>query len=224
MGDEGSHKQKVERLELDGANWISYKSRLLLTFKHRQWFDHLTNATITQRYIDKGDVAGVTPPERWENDEIAAMEWIARTLPNVVWIPLMNLTTVKAVWDALVAEYENRSQTSIINLDHQMTSLRCEEDNNVRNHINQLVLMREKLALMGETISDRKFSQVLLGSMPASYSGVRTSVSGITLMQNVQPTTSIVTTLIIDEYESHQLGKKTQDEALSAETQKIQLP
>jgi hypothetical protein len=61
MGDEGSHKQKVERLESDGANWISYKSRLLLTFKHRKWFDHLTNATITQRYIDKGDVAGVTP-------------------------------------------------------------------------------------------------------------------------------------------------------------------
>ena len=148
------------------------------------------------------------------------MELIATTLPNVVWIPLMNLTTVKAVWDALVAEYENCSQTSIIDLDHQMTSLHCGEDDNVRDHINQLVLMREKLASMGETISDRKFSQVLLGSMPASYSGVRTSVSGITLMQNVQPTTSIVTTLIIDEYESRQLGKKTQDEVLSAETQK----
>ena len=80
--------------------------------------------------------------------------------------------------------------------------------------------MRKKLVSMGETISDCKFSQVLLGSMPALYSGVRTLVSGIMLMHNVQPTTSVVTTLIIDEYESRQLGKKTQDEVLSAETQK----
>jgi hypothetical protein len=143
MGDEKSHKQKVERLESDGANWISYKSRLILTFKHRKWFDHLANATITQRYIDKGDVAGVMPPEQWENDKIAAMESIATTLLNVVWIPLMN-TTVKAVWDTLVAEYKNRSQTSIIDLDHQMTSLRCGEDDNTRDHINQLVLMHER--------------------------------------------------------------------------------
>jgi hypothetical protein len=80
--------------------------------------------------------------------------------------------------------------------------------------------MREKLASMGKTISDCKFSQVLLGSMPALYGGIRTLDSGITLMHNVQPTTSVITTLIIDEYELRQLKKKTQDEALSAETKK----
>ena len=54
--------------------------------------------------------------------------------PQVVWIPLMNLTTVKAVWDALVAEYENRSQTSIIDLYHQMTSLRCRKTQHPQSH------------------------------------------------------------------------------------------
>jgi hypothetical protein len=71
----------------------------------------------------------------------------------------MNLTTVKAVWDALVAEHGNRSQTSIIDLDHQMTFLRCREDDNACDHIYQLVCMREKLASMGKTISNCKFSQ-----------------------------------------------------------------
>jgi hypothetical protein len=40
------------------------------------------------------------------------------------------------------------------------------------------------------------------------------------LMHDVQPTTSVVTTLIIDEYELCQLKKKTRNEVLSTETQK----
>ena len=207
-------------MEADGANWVSSKSRLQLTFKHRKWADHLTSTTITKRYTNKGNVRGITATERWENDEIAAIDWIATTLPNVVWIPLMNHTTVKEIWDTLVAEYEDRSEISLIDLDRQMTSKRCGEDDNVRDHINELVLMREKLASMGETITDRKFGQLLLGSMPPSYASVRTALSGIALTQSTKPTTSIVTKLIIDEYESRQLDKKVQDEALSAETQK----
>jgi hypothetical protein len=42
-----------------------------------------------------------------------------------------------------------------------MTSLRCGEDDNARDHIYQLVCMREKLASMGETTSNCKFSQVI---------------------------------------------------------------
>ena len=41
-------------------------------FESREWFNHLTNATPPQAYLDAGAIGGVAPQVRWVAEELMA--------------------------------------------------------------------------------------------------------------------------------------------------------
>ena len=221
MGDEKEYRAKIERLDSDGSNWVSYKARLQSAFLSHEWEEHLTETTVTASYINLGNVNNITPDRRWTLDERAARQWIVSSIPNTIFLPIMGNATVKGLWDALVLEFEGRSTTAIADLEHQINTTYCGDNENVRDHIEKLALMRERLASLGDTMTDRKYGQILIGSMPSMYSHVRASIASAALISHNPASSTDIAKLIIDEYESRLLGKKAEDTtALSAETQK----
>ena len=46
------------------------------------WQDHLTSATVTQAYMDQGDVNGVALNMRWEDDDEAVKALIMSSIPD----------------------------------------------------------------------------------------------------------------------------------------------
>lgn len=61
---EEKDKLKVEKLQNDGANWVSYKAQMLWALRSRKWEDHFTNATVSPAYTAAGDIDNVTPQRR----------------------------------------------------------------------------------------------------------------------------------------------------------------
>jgi len=64
-------KLEIVRLAGDGSNWVSYRDRLNIMLRMHRWQEHLISAKVTQAYRDRGDVDGVAPNMRWEDDDEA---------------------------------------------------------------------------------------------------------------------------------------------------------
>ena len=148
------------------------------------------------------------------------MQWIASTIPNEVFIHVKNKSNMKAIWDTLKTKFEGHSQIKKINLNKEFIDVRCSEDENICDFFDKLAAMCERLASMGESYTNTKYAQILMGSMPAKYSNVKTSINTSTEMQQANPTTAMVIKLFIDKYNQLTRGKTTTEEALSAKTQK----
>ena len=65
-------KIDVARLASDGSNWVTYRDRFNVTLKTRRWQDHITSSSMTQAYVDRGDINGIKPAMGWEDDDEAA--------------------------------------------------------------------------------------------------------------------------------------------------------
>ena len=76
--------RNITKLASDGSNWVTYRDRMTLTFRSRQWSNHFTTTTTPQSYIAAGDINGQTPGQRWSNEEDMAMDLIASTVPDQV--------------------------------------------------------------------------------------------------------------------------------------------
>ena len=73
----------ITKLAMDGSNWVTDQDCMNWLFKSRLWSDHLTSTTITQPYLNAGDVNGQTPPQRWAAEEAAANNMIATSVPRL---------------------------------------------------------------------------------------------------------------------------------------------
>jgi hypothetical protein len=213
-------KSQVEPLLPDGANWVSYRDRMVWALEARDLLaDHLTSTTVTQAYIDVGTINKVSAAARWQTDDRAVKQMIASSVPNTVFASIKGHTAAKDVWDALKALFEGRTDLIIVNLSHRLQTTRCSEDENMREHFDKLSNMRESLASMGETFSETKYAQIMMGSLPPSYANILGSIAAGATFSGTAATPAMVSKLVIDEYERRTLGQG-QDEALTAESQK----
>jgi hypothetical protein len=219
MGDD--YKTIVERLQPDGANWVSYRDRIIWAVGGKGWHEHLTEDSVTPLYTAIGDVNNVTPEMRWNADDKATMHLIASSIPNSVFSSIKGSTTAKGAWDALKLLYEGRTNLILINLNQRLQAMRCGEEENVREHLIKLKDMREQLASMGKVVPDTEYTAILMGSLPKSFSNILGQISASAAMANTVPTPSIVIKLATDEYDARVIrAGNTQDEALAASTQK----
>jgi len=76
--------------------------------------------------------------------------------------------TSKKVWDALATIFEARGPIRIINTRHESFRMFAQEGKNMEEHIRKLCGLQQMLHMMGELISDRNFSNMLLMSLPKS--------------------------------------------------------
>jgi hypothetical protein len=216
MGDD-YFKSQVERLQSDGSNWVIYRDRLKMALEAREFHEHLTSNTVTQTYLDAGDINNVAPARRWQIDDRAVKQAISSTIPNSLFTTVKNCTTARDMWEALRTLFEGRTNLILVDLSHRFQSTRCGEEENVREHFDKLSNMREQLAAMGETVTDTKYAQILMGSLPPSYASTLGSIAAAAELSNNPVTPRIVLKLAIDEYERRTLGN-TQNEALAADS------
>ena len=133
----------------DGANWVSYRDRMGIIFRMRHWQDHLTLAMVTQAYMDRGNVNGVAPNMRWEDDNEAVKALIMSSIPDKLFNQIKSRVNVQAWWNSLKNICEDRSQSMSIDLRGKLQSTRCREDNDVRAHFAKLTNYCEQLVAMG---------------------------------------------------------------------------
>jgi hypothetical protein len=89
-------KINLVRLAADSANWVTYRDQLKITLQMRRWQDHLTSSSVTQDYIDRGDINNIKPAMRWEDDDEAVKHLIMNSVPDDIFNRIKGGTDAKA--------------------------------------------------------------------------------------------------------------------------------
>ena len=211
----GDELLRIPKLSVDGKNWIVYKERLQLSLSARGLDGHL-DGTTTKPVEPKGTTEAtgtVTPPKAEEvetykkelrefmQNRAIALQQIASTIPDTLYLRIKGKVTVKDAWDTLTKEFETRSRMFTIDLRRRLQDERCDDQGDVRVHFETMRTLREDLASLGEAITDNDFATMLLGSLPKGYD---TYLSAITATMSVMGKTldpDALMMTITDEYD-----------------------
>ena len=217
-----TERSTVTKLAADGSNWVTYRDRMIITFRGRQWSDHFTNTTTSTAYTTAGVINGRDPDQRWSIDEDMAIDLISNTVPDQVFNRVKAKTTVMEMWNAIKAIHQARSQIATIDLGLKMQGTKLADEGDALAHIKCLQDMREQLAALGKTVDDDEFSSILMGSLPRSYRSVVLALSAAADQAGQRVIPDRVIRLVTDEYESRnrEKGQNGQNEAFTASTQK----
>ena len=220
-----NHKVTLTKLAANGLNWVAYRDRVIWIFRSRNWSDHLTNTTVTQNYIDAGDINGATPAQRWTTEECITMELLGESVPDATFGKIKDKTSTMEVWDALKALYEGRTTMIQVDLTKKLQNQKLGEDDDVRVHFTKLDQMRGQLSAMGKTFSDEEFAAILLGSLPSGYSSTTSGMNAAAEMTGQPITPDRVTKIITDEYDRRMIaqgkGDNGPDEAFATQNRKV---
>ena len=212
----------ITKLTTDGSNWVTYRDRMVITFRARQWSDHFTNTATSTNYTAGGVINGRDPDQCWALDEDLAIDLISNTIPDQVFNHVKSHTTVMEMWNAIKQIHQDRSKIVTIDLGLKMQGTKLTDEGDAIAHIRKLLDLREQLAALRKNLDDNKFASTLMGSLPSSYRSVNLALSAAADQANSQVTPTRAIRLITDKYESHirEQGGNGSNEAFAANTQK----
>ena len=118
MGD--NLKLSVTKLIVDGSNWVMYCDCMLWAVGSCNLAMHLTEATITQEYLDAGNVGILMPQLCWDLDQRIVKQLISTSVPNSVFNNIKTGATAKDVWDELKKQYEGCTTLILVDLRRQL--------------------------------------------------------------------------------------------------------
>ena len=212
----------VPKLAQDGSNWIAWKTQTLATLgSNRGVLRHLDGTVRVPAPLPTLDVKkGISEEEeeayekaekRWDDyqqREALIMAQIFTTVPEVLLIEIRRLSTAKQMWDAICAKHENVALTLTIDMRRRLYEMKCEDDANVRTHLETMMQLQERLAGMEDGLSDREFITVILGSLPKSYRPLINAISLSVRHAQVELDLSAVVGSLLEEFERLQIEER----------------
>ena len=224
MEEEGQ-RLRLPKLARGGANWVTYKDRIVWALQASSIDDHLVSATPPDTYIALGIQNNLSADARWKKEEGDIKAVFAQTLPDTAFNKIKPSANIKAAWDGLKALYEDRSKALVADVIRQFRNKRCGEDESVRAHFETFADLREQLASMGKEVTDDDYADTLMASLPRSYDSAVQSITAGVKVSNNKLSANIFEGLILDEYERRKIrdkidGIKPKDEALAADSGK----
>src|SRR5258708_16927229 len=214
---------QMPTLAIDGSNWVNYQDCIVPILRVKKLADHFTSDTVTGRYTTAGDVNGLTPAQRWAEDEDLALVMLSTLIPDAIYTQVKGSNSVKSLWDALKTLFEGCSHNRIMDLTNKLQFLKCLEGDNLHTHFLDLTNLHDQLLTMGKSFYDKVFATILLRSLPDSYKMQVSSIVTSVDMTNTTISPSLVIRMLSDEYNNHICagiaGKSAKDEAYKAQSQ-----
>ena len=94
---------------------------------------------------------------------------ILTSIPESIALEIQDEDNAATMWQKLCAKHEDKALAVQIDMRRRIYTLRCEDEVNVRTHIESMKALHEQLNGMGERITDQDFIAVVLASLPKSY-------------------------------------------------------
>ena len=114
---------------------------------------------------------------QWRTAEVTIKQCIASMVPDSVFNQIKTKKSAEGVWGALAAIFQERSLMVAIDLRQKMQSVKCGDSEDVHTHFEKLANTRERLALMGVSLSDTECANTLIGSLPTVYDPTISSIT-----------------------------------------------
>src|SRR6266851_2277545 len=193
--------------------------------------DHIANDSPPAAYLARGKIGGLESQERWECEEHAIRTALGNSMPDDAFAQIKDTDSVKNAWDVLKSAYEDRTAALVADHMKAFRDIKCPEGGNIHSHFWQLANLWDQLASLGQTITDQDYLDTLLVSLPRSYEGLISTLSGASHLTKTKITADSFRAFLLDEYE-HRLirekqdakggkdGKDSKDEAFAADSNK----
>ena len=231
---------QVPTLSVDGSNWLYYKARVEWAVGSKGHTGHLSGLEAMPDDPSQGKDLSWKPTateqklvseypakfKEWTKDDNYVKQVIAASIPESLFLRVQKEETTKGVWDALTNLFQNHSHIVAIDLRHKLQETRCTEKGDLHAHFDKLCSLHEQLATLRQSIGDKDFTAIILGSLLTSYDlniGAMAS-SALVSQKDLEPDHIIKG--ILDEYDRRQTHSKksttstTEDAAYSAKDKK----
>ena len=112
----------------------------------------------------------------FEKREYLAQHIILSTTSIHLGVKIKSLDSAKAMWNIVKADMTTKSTLYILDAEDQLTSMKLEENNDpkthlldMKQHFQIMAQHHDNLIQMGSTVSDTRFSTIIMSSLPESY-------------------------------------------------------
>jgi len=184
----------IPKLHDDGSNWADYEPRAKNAMGAKGLMKHAEGRArqpallilLNDVLMSRDDPTKPATEEQldsaekkiddYERNEAHAKHIILSTTSPHLSSKIKNLTTAKAMWDAVLVDVSNKSTLQQIDILDQLQEMHCGENSDANAHLLEVTehfrLMEEQhdqLATMGAPVPEASFLALVMKSMPASY-------------------------------------------------------
>ena len=132
-------KISLVKLVINSNNWITYHNQLQFALSLCKLIEHLTHDTVTIKYMNMGDINGMSPAEHWDNDKTIIKYLITLSVPDLVFNRIKEGAYAIDIWDILKKMFKGKSQNTLMDLTRRMQHKKYTDDGNIHMHFDQLV-------------------------------------------------------------------------------------
>src|SRR5438445_6157576 len=145
-GMEENRETYAPRLEPDGRNWLVFKRRFIWALADREVEHHLDAALAPKPLLPENE--DIKPSQTqlkeltiWRKHENTCRQMLARAIPDSMMWKIINEETVAGMWSIISREFESKTVLMQADLRQRLHSLKCEENGDVRAHLDSLRMM-----------------------------------------------------------------------------------
>ena len=199
--DTGSGSTSLYNIEkLRGAdNFFVWKMRMTYILKDLKLWNH----------VEPGTRPASVPESTWEDADQRALTAIALRLDMGASLDIVGATTAKDAWDLLCGANQPTTRAHRIELRRRLYFARMSDDDDVNEHVRTFRSYKEALAATGKKIDDDEFAEILIQSLPDSWSGFVSSLSDDVASKSV---------LVISRMRQEQARRQKNSEAATSST------
>lgn len=150
--------QDVPKLQKDGSNYRIWVERVNFTAMGCGVKAYLTSPA----------------PADKENESNALLAALMSKLPDAIFITLKSRTQPRMVMEGLKTRFGQHTAITEAHAEERLFSLKCTDGSpkSVQAHLDELLTLKDELAVVSITISDKTFTNAIISSMPGAYKSV----------------------------------------------------
>jgi hypothetical protein len=153
--------------KLTDENWIEFKFEIIAALAERDLLD-----VVTGKFAKPNDVSDPKLYAIWNDKDVSANAQLIQNISKDVQPIVYDCKTSAEVWSALKDEFESKNLDKLANVRLVYDTLAFVEGTPMRDHINKLKILRERLAAMGDEISDLSHALRLIRLLPPTWEAV----------------------------------------------------
>ena len=173
----------IPKLDSTGLNWAIFSVRFQDAIEAKGFWGHfdgsescpiaLPAATATPVDDDAQTklAEGLLVQQlQWDKNERSAKSLLTQKIPDSTLMRVHSKKTVKEHWDAIVVEYTSKGAYAQTDLRQKFMEMRCADNDNVCEFLDDLRVKREELASVGVDIDEKDYRSTILASLPFALS------------------------------------------------------
>jgi hypothetical protein len=115
--------------------------------------------------------------EKWDRDSRKGMATIRSGCRYAVLLRMGSYTSARELWSKHPSAFGTVTTARRHNMKLQIYKRSMQQSDDVRKHVDQLIVLREELADAGGSISEEDFKFVILFTLPESYESIVNSIT-----------------------------------------------